>query len=83
MVWSAVTVLLNHHGKFLTSFQTDFVDIASPPTGKLSLFNLYVTLSRSSGREMICLLRDFDDQLFTQAHDPMLLADDRLEDFFE
>ncbi|KAJ7770381.1 hypothetical protein B0H14DRAFT_2383013, partial [Mycena olivaceomarginata] len=29
------------------------VDIASPPTGKLSLFNLYVALSRSSGRETI------------------------------
>jgi hypothetical protein len=57
------------------------VDIALPPTGKLSLFNLYVALSRSSGRETICLLRDFDDQLFMQAHDLMLLAeDDRLED---
>ena len=32
------------------------VDIASPPTGKLSLFNLYVALSRSSGRETIRLL---------------------------
>ena len=32
------------------------VDIASPPSGKLSLFNLYVALSRSSGRETIRLL---------------------------
>lgn len=32
------------------------VDIASPPTGGLSLFNLYVTLSRSSGRSTIRLL---------------------------
>ncbi|KAJ7936582.1 hypothetical protein B0H13DRAFT_1587494, partial [Mycena leptocephala] len=29
------------------------VDIASPPSGKLSLFNLYVALSRSSGLETI------------------------------
>ncbi|KAJ7126688.1 hypothetical protein C8R44DRAFT_617471, partial [Mycena epipterygia] len=29
------------------------VDIATPPTGGLSLFNLYVALSRSSGRETI------------------------------
>ena len=32
------------------------VDIASPPTGGLSLFNLYVALSRSSGRSTIHLL---------------------------
>ena len=36
------------------------IDIAKPPTGKLSLFNLYVALSRSSGRHTIHLLRDFD-----------------------
>jgi hypothetical protein len=52
----------------------------TPPTGGLSLFNLYVALSRSSGRETICLLRDFDDELFMKSHDPMLLAeDDRLK----
>ncbi|THG94081.1 hypothetical protein EW026_g7317 [Hermanssonia centrifuga] len=56
------------------------VDIASPPTGTLSLFNLYVALSRSSGRDTIRLLRDFDDQLFRQAHDPeLLIEDERLE----
>ncbi|KAF8833842.1 hypothetical protein BDN67DRAFT_916162 [Paxillus ammoniavirescens] len=27
------------------------VDIASPPSGVLNLFNLYVTLSRSSGQD--------------------------------
>ena len=32
------------------------VDIATPPTGGLSLFNLYVALSRSSGRSTIRLL---------------------------
>ncbi|KAJ7867675.1 hypothetical protein B0H14DRAFT_2730641, partial [Mycena olivaceomarginata] len=56
------------------------VDIASPPSGTLSLFNLYVALSRSSGHESIRLLRDFNDELFMQAHDPRLLEeDDRLE----
>ncbi|TFK91367.1 hypothetical protein K466DRAFT_458945, partial [Polyporus arcularius HHB13444] len=35
------------------------VDLKSPPSGKLSLFNLYVALSRSSGRGTIRLLRDF------------------------
>ena len=40
------------------------VDIASPPSGNLSLFNLYVALSRSSGRDTIRLLRDFDDEIF-------------------
>ena len=32
------------------------IDIASPPSSKLSLFNLYVALSRSFGRETIRLL---------------------------
>ncbi|CAK5266163.1 unnamed protein product [Mycena citricolor] len=57
------------------------VDIAMPPTGGLSLFNVYVALSRSSGRETIRLLRDFDNRTFQQSHDTKLLAeDDRLED---
>ncbi|GBE80035.1 ATP-dependent DNA helicase PIF1 [Sparassis crispa] len=52
-----------------------------PPPGTLSLFNLYVALSRSSGRSTIRLLRDFDPELLLkQSHDPDLLAeDDRLE----
>ncbi|KIM60952.1 hypothetical protein SCLCIDRAFT_123129 [Scleroderma citrinum Foug A] len=42
------------------------VDIVTPPTGGLSLFNLYVALSRSS--------------VFQAAHCPELLAEnDRLE----
>ncbi|PBK58625.1 hypothetical protein ARMSODRAFT_900263 [Armillaria solidipes] len=57
------------------------VDIAKPPTGKMNLFNLYVALSRSSGRETIRLLRDFDEEMFRKGHDPELLAeDDRLEE---
>ena len=41
------------------------VDIGRPPTGGLTPFNAYVALSRSSGRETIRLLRDFDEDLFT------------------
>ena len=56
------------------------VDIATPPTGGLNLFNLYVTLSRSSGRSSIRLLRDFDSKVFQAAHSADLLAeDDRLK----
>ena len=55
------------------------VDIASPPTGGLSLFNLYVALSHSSGRSTIRLLRNFDPKLFQAAHSAELIAeDDRL-----
>ena len=56
------------------------VDIAPPPTGTLNLFNLYVALSRSSGRETIRLLRDIDDKMFNRSHDPALIEEDeRLE----
>lgn len=44
------------------------VNIAAPPTSGLSLFNPYVALSHSSGRDTIQLLRDFDDDMFLQAH---------------
>lgn len=55
------------------------VDIARPPSGGLNLFNLYVALSRSSGRDTIRLLRDFDEKLFLGGHSSDLLAeDDRL-----
>ena len=57
------------------------IDIAPPPTSGLSLFNLYVSLSRSSGRETIRLLRDFDDAMFLQVHEPELIdEDERLEE---
>ena len=56
------------------------IDIASPPTGTLSLFNLYVALSRSSGRHSIRLLRDFEDKLFKREQDRELMSEDlRLE----
>jgi len=57
------------------------IDIGSPPSGKLSLFNLYIALSRSSGREMIRLLWEFDDDIFLEAHEPeLMLEDERLDD---
>ncbi len=53
------------------------IDIKSPPGGtRLSLFNLYVALSRSSGRATIRLLRDFDDAVFLQPHNEELLRED-------
>lgn len=56
------------------------IDIAPPPTSGLSLFNLYVSLSRSSGRKTIRLLRDFNDEMFLQVHEPELIdEDERLE----
>ena len=55
------------------------IDLASPPTGKLSLFNLYVALSRSKGRSTIRLLRDFDNKIFDQQHPDVLKdKDERL-----
>ena len=60
------------------------VDIASPGYGKLTLFNLYVALSRSRGRDSIRLLRDFDDKIFNQTHCEALINEDaRLEKLHE
>ena len=42
----------------------------------LDLFNLYVALSQSSGCETICLLHNFDNQMFLKTHDVALLAED-------
>ncbi|KAJ7804413.1 hypothetical protein B0H14DRAFT_2383716, partial [Mycena olivaceomarginata] len=39
------------------------VDIASPPSGTLSLSNLYVALLQSSGHESIRLLLEEDNRL--------------------
>ncbi|KAI6100728.1 hypothetical protein EDD16DRAFT_1844860 [Pisolithus croceorrhizus] len=52
------------------------MDIAKPLSGGLNLFNLYVALSRSSGRASIQLLRDFDEKMFLCAHSADLLAED-------
>lgn len=53
------------------------IDIAKPPTGGLTAFNAYVALSRSSGRDTIRLLRDFDDDLFVNPPCPQLAQEDR------
>jgi hypothetical protein len=56
------------------------VDPATPPSGGLSLFNIYVALSRSTGRSTIHLLRDFNDQLFQKPLDTdLMLEDEQLE----
>ena len=56
------------------------VDTARPPKDRLTLFNLYVVLSRSSGRDTIRLLRDFDDEVLLVPHAAeMQQEDDRLE----
>ncbi|KAI5989033.1 hypothetical protein EDD15DRAFT_2171871 [Pisolithus albus] len=65
-------------GQTLTSV---IINIATPPTGGLNLFNLYIALSRSRGRSHICLLRDFDDNLFHKSHcNELLMEDERLEE---
>jgi hypothetical protein len=57
-----------------------FVDPATPPTGTISLFNIYVALLRSTGQSSIQLLRDFDNWLFrTPLDTDLLLEDERLE----
>lgn len=63
-------------GQTIESF---IVDLARPPSGKLSAFNTYVALSRSRGRDTIHLLRDFEDRLFTvHPHDDLRKEDNRL-----
>ena len=59
------------------------VDIVIPPTGGLSLCNLFVALSRSSARDTIRLLRNFEEKLFEKRHDcrgALLQEDERLEE---
>ena len=55
------------------------IDIATPPGGKLNLFNVYVALSRSAGRHSLRLLRGFDPRIIMQGHTAeLLMEDDRL-----
>ena len=56
------------------------VDIARPPYGQLNLFNIYVALSRGTGRDNIRILRDFDEDTLKSSQIVELeLEDDRLE----
>nr|VWO93936.1 Vacuolar protein sorting-associated protein 4 [Ganoderma boninense] len=53
------------------------VDIKRPPPpGGLSLFNLYVALSRSHGRDTLRVLREFEPELLLQKHEQALLDED-------
>ena len=74
---TAAYAFTNYHSQGQT-LPYVIVDIASPPTGTLSLFNLYVALSRSSGRVSIRLLRDFDYKLFRASHNPALVDEDEI-----
>ncbi|KAJ2912091.1 hypothetical protein MD484_g8323, partial [Candolleomyces efflorescens] len=42
------------------------VDIATPPGGRQTPFNIYVALSRGRGRDSLRILRNFDHELFTR-----------------
>ena len=56
------------------------VDIGPPPFGHLTPFNIYVALSRGTGRDSIRLLQDFDETLLK--HHPseyLRLEDERLD----
>lgn len=56
------------------------IDLAKPPTGTLTNFNVYVTLSRSRGRDTIRLLRDVDERLFTShPSEELRIEDARLD----
>ncbi|CEL62289.1 DNA repair and recombination protein pif1, mitochondrial OS=Schizosaccharomyces pombe (strain 972 / ATCC 24843) GN=pif1 PE=1 SV=1 [Rhizoctonia solani AG-1 IB] len=57
------------------------VDIATPPTGSgLTLANIYVALSRSSGSDSIRILREFDESIFMKPVDyDLVKEDERLE----
>ena len=59
------------------------VNIALPPTGGLSLFNLYVALSQSSSHSTIQLLWDFDNKTFKGGHNPELLSEDGQLDYLD
>jgi hypothetical protein len=62
------------------TIESVIVDLAKPPSGSLTGFNTYVTLSRSRGRETIRLLRDFNEKLFTvHPNEQLQREDQRLE----
>ena len=60
------------------------VDIGPPPYGRLTPFNIYVALSRGTGRDNIRLLRNFDISLLQQHPSEFLrLEDERLHNLNE
>ncbi|KAI6115144.1 hypothetical protein EDD16DRAFT_1461021, partial [Pisolithus croceorrhizus] len=57
------------------------IDITTPLSGTLNLFNLYIAQSRSHSRLQICLLHDFDNNVFQKTHcHELLMEDDWLEE---
>ena len=72
---TAAYALTDYHAQGQT-IPTVILDLAPPPTSKLSLFNLYVALSRSSGRQTTQLLRDFNEKALMSPHIPELAAED-------
>jgi ATP-dependent exoDNAse (exonuclease V) alpha subunit len=61
------------------TLQPVIVDIGPPPYGRLTPFNIYVALSRGTGRSNIRLLRDFDERLLQEHPSEFLrLEDERL-----
>lgn len=63
------------------SLRPVIIDIGPPPSGRLTPFNIYVTLSRGTDRENIQLLHDFDEKLLQQHPSEYLrLEDKRLQD---
>jgi hypothetical protein len=55
------------------------IDIALPPSGGITPFNIYVALSRCRGRSSIRLLRDFSEKiLMSHPCEYLRLEDERL-----
>ena len=62
------------------TLQPVMIDIGPPPYGHLTPFNVYVALSRGTGRDNIRLLRDFDETLLQHHPSEFLrLEDERLD----
>ena len=62
------------------TLQPVYIDIGSPPYGRLTPFNIYIVLSRGMGQNNIWLIRDFDGTLL--CHHPcehLRLEDECLE----
>ena len=62
------------------TIESVIVNLAKPPSGNLTGFHAYVSLSRSHGQGTIWLLQDFDERLFTKHPNKYLQKEDaRLE----
>ena len=62
------------------TLQPVMIDIGPPPYGHLTPFNVYVALTRGTGRDNIRLLRDFDETLLQHHPSEFLrLEDERLD----